>query len=225
MSPIRHLRGATIALVASGLVFNSGPTLATETQAYHVPWKVLAPDESGPGGPLGLLWFPASAAEAKESSLLTSRVLSIQSARCVTMATVAPDDVRLRSKYEIPRESAAVILVDQHDEVMAVVVPTGPELLAGPVEAMVQAELDRRENEAKAALEAANLKIKQKDADAAVALLKPIWAQRCLFPDLAKKAAKALKKLGQPVEVGDLRDWDDRLYTIAMADRDASARR
>jgi len=236
MTPTRHFKAATVALVACCLVFNSGPLLATcgggggggvggaraggtpptETQAYHVPWKALGPDEAGPGGPLGVLWFPASAAEAKESDLLTSRTLSVLSARCVTMAIVAPDDVRLRTDFEIPAGSG-VVLVDERNEVIARVVPSGPTILAGPVEKMVQAELDRREGEAKAALEAANEKIKQKDLDAATALLTPIWDQRCVVPDVAKKAAKALKKIGHPVEVGDLRNWDGRLPDLSAA--------
>ncbi len=228
MSPIRRFKAATVALVVSCLVSSSGRTLATsggeggdgvggakageapptEVQTSLVPWKVLSPDESGPGGPLGLLWFPASAAEAKESSLVTSRALSVLSARCVTMAIVAADDVRLRSKYELPQQSSGVLLVDERDEVIAVVVPSGPAILVGPVETMVQAELDRRENEAKAALETANERIKQKDLEGATTVLRSIWEQRCVVPDVAKKAAKALKKIGQPVEVGDLGNRD-----------------
>jgi tetratricopeptide (TPR) repeat protein len=34
-------------------------------------------------------------------------------------------------------------------------------------------------------------------------MLTEIWEQHCLVPDVAKKAAKALKKIGHPVEVGD----------------------
>ena len=235
MSPIRHFKAATVALVASCLVFHSGPTLATcgggggggvggakaggtpptETQAYHVPWKVLASDEDTPGGLLTLLWFPATAAEAKDSSLLTSRTLSVASARCVGMAIVTPDNVRARSKYEIPAKSSAAVLLGATDDVIALFVPSGPTMTAGPVEKLVQAELDRHENEAKAALEAANEKIRQKDIDGALPLLTSIWDQRCVVPDVAKKAAKALKKIGHPVEVGDLLDWDGRLPDLS----------
>jgi len=237
MTPTRRFKAATIALIVSSLVFHSTPLLATcgggggggvggaraggspptETQAYHVPWKVLSPDEAGPGGPLEVLWFPASAAEAKESGLLTSRTLSVLSARCVIMAIVAPDDVRLRSRYEIPQHGSGVVLVDGHDDMIAIVVPSGPTILVGPVEKMVEAELDRRENAAKSALDAANEKIKQNDLEAAKALLTPIWDQRCVVPDVAKKAAKALKKIGHPVEVGDLLNWDGRLPDLSAA--------
>jgi hypothetical protein len=250
MSPIRHFKAATVALVASCLLLNSSPALAAsggdgggsaggakaggappaETQAYPAPWKVLPPDTDGPGGPFGLLWFPISAAETKDSSLLTSKVLLSQSARCVTMVIVEPDNFPVRTKFEIPPGDSSVVLVDFQNEVLARFVPSGDPISAGPIERMVQAELDRRETDLKAALEAANQKIKQKDVDAAVALLTPIWEQRCVVPDLGKKAAKALKKIGHPVEVGGLLDRDGRLPGVstamnAQADRDAAAHR
>lgn len=237
MTPTRHLKTATVALVVSCLVFNAGPSLATcgggggggvggakaggtpltETKAYHVPWKVLGPDEVGPGGPLGVLWFPSSAAEAKDSPLLTSRTLSVLSARCVSLAIVTPTNLPVRSKYEVPEPGSDVVLVNERNDVLARVVPSVTPPSAGPVEQMVQTELDRRENEAKAALEAANEKIKQKDLDGATALLTQIWEQRCVVPDVARKAAKTLKKIGHPVEVGDLRDWDGRLPDLSPA--------
>lgn len=237
MTPTRPSKAATIALVASCLVFNSGPALATcgggggggvggakvggsaptETQAYHVPWRNLPRDDSGPGGPIGLLWFPASVEETEVSSLLTSRKLALQSARCVNMVIVDLDNLSRRKRFDIPVPGAGVVLVDERNEVLARVVHSGTPIAAEPVERMVQAELDRREDSAKAALDAANQKIKQKDFEGANTILQRIWAQRCVVPDVAKKAAKALKKIGHPVEVGDLGGWDGRMPDLSAA--------
>jgi tetratricopeptide (TPR) repeat protein len=237
MTPTRFSKAATIALVVSSLVFDSVPTLATcgggggggtggarvggssptETQTYHVPWTVVGPSEVVPGGALGVFWFPASAAEAKESDLLTSRTLSVLAARCVSLAIVTPDNVSVRTKYEIPELGSGVVLVDESAAVVGRVAPDGKPISAGPVEKILEAELDKREDAAKSTLEAANEKIKQNDLDAATAMLTQIWDQHCLVPDVAKKAAKALKKLGHPVEVGDLGRWDGRMPDLSGA--------
>jgi tetratricopeptide (TPR) repeat protein len=237
MTPTRRLKVATIALVVAALVFDSAPTLATcgggggggvggaraggsrptETQAYRVPWTVVGPSEVVPGGALGLFWFPSSAAEAKESSLLTSRTLALISARCVALAIVTPDNASVRTKYEIPELGSGVVLVDESAAVIGRVAPEGKPISAGPVEKLLEAELDKREDSAKSTLEAANEKIKQQDLDAATAMLTQIWEQHCVVPDVAKKAAKALKKLGHPVEVGVLERWDGRMPDLSTA--------
>jgi len=223
MTPTRISKTATIALLVSSLCLDSVPTLATcgggggggvggaraggsaptEAEAYHVPWTVVGPTEVVPGGALGVFWFPSSAAEAKESSLLTSRTLTVLSARCVALAVVTPDNAPVRKKYGIPELGSGVVLVDGNAAEIGRVAPDGKPIQAGPVEKMLESALDTREDAAKRALELANEKVKQKDVDGATAMLTPIWEQHCLFPDVAKKAAKALKKLGHPVEVGD----------------------
>jgi tetratricopeptide (TPR) repeat protein len=226
-----------VALVVSSLLLKSAPTLATcgggggggvggarvsgsaptETQAYHVPWTVVGPNQLVPGGALGVFWFPSSAAEAKESDLLTSRTLSVLSARCVSLAIVTPDNTSVRSKYEIPEVGSGVVLVDEAAAVIGRVAPDGEPVTARPVEKLLEAELNKREDAAKTTLAAANEKIKEKDIDAAAAMLTQIWAQHCLVPDVAKKAAKALKKIGRPVEVGSLGNWDGRMADISTA--------
>lgn len=235
MTPIRLSKAATIALVVSCLVFDSVPTMATcgggggggvggarvgssgptETQAYHVPWTVIGPTQVVPGGALGVYWFPASAAEAKESTLLSSRTLAVLSARCVSLAIVTPDNTSVRTKYEIPEVGSGVVLVDEAAAVIGRVSPDGKPIDARPVEKLLEDELDKREDAAKSALEAANEKIKAKDLDAATAMLTQIWDQHCVIPDVAKKAAKALKKIGHPVEVGELSSWDGRMPDLS----------
>ena len=52
-------------------------------RVYHVPWKVIASGETAPTGKLVLYWFPTSPDEARASSLVTSRRLSVwSSSRC-----------------------------------------------------------------------------------------------------------------------------------------------
>src|SRR5712672_2345808 len=145
MTPNRLSKTATIALVVSCLVCNPVPTLATcgggggggvggaraggssnsptETQAYHVPWTVVGPNEVVPGGALAVFWFPSSAEEAKDSSLLTSGTLSVLSARCVSLAIVTPDNVSVRTKYEIPELGSGVVLVAENAAVIGRVTP------------------------------------------------------------------------------------------------------
>jgi tetratricopeptide (TPR) repeat protein len=116
-------------------------------------------------------------------------------------------------KYEIPGTGAGVVLVDETDAEVGRVV--GNETV--PVERLVEGALDKREDEAKTALTSANDLIKAKDVDAATTLLTKIWDQRCTVPDVAKKAAKALKKIGRPVEVGELGAWDGRMPDLSRA--------
>lgn len=238
MTPTRAAKSATIALLAGALALNSVPTFATcgggggggvggaraggssamtETEAYRVPWTVVGSTDVLPGGSLGVYWFPASAAEAKASSLLTSRTLAVLSARCVSLALVTPDNVAARKKYNLADAGSGVVLVDGDAAEIGRVAPGDSGIAAGPVEKMLEAEIDKREDAAKAALDQANGKVKQKDDDSATAMLTQIWQQHCLLPDVAKKAAKSLKKLGHPVEVGDASIRDNRKPDLSPA--------
>src|SRR5262249_34235600 len=58
-----------------------------EPVAYHVPWKNWTPKDT-PAMGLVLYWFPATQKELNESSLLTSRILSVYAAQCVAMRVV-----------------------------------------------------------------------------------------------------------------------------------------
>jgi tetratricopeptide (TPR) repeat protein len=225
MNPTGAWRPAAITLIVVSLALNPIPTQATcgggggggvggarvggssptETEAYRVPWTVVGPSEVVPGGALGVFWFPTSRAEAQASSLLTSRTLSVLSARCVALAIVTPDNAAVRQKYGIPEVGSGVVLVDGNAAEIGRVEPNGKPIGAGPVEKMLDAELEKREDAAKASLEQANAKIKENDVDAGAAMLNEIWQQHCLMPDVGKKAAKALKKIGRTVEVGDAR--------------------
>jgi tetratricopeptide (TPR) repeat protein len=237
MIPTRASKAATIGMIVLSLAWSSGPTLATcgggggggvggtrmggssqsDAESYHVAWTVVGPAEVVPGGTLAVLWFPSSAAEAKGSSLLTSRTLSVLSARCLALALVTPDNTAVRLKYGIQDLASGVVLVDGDSNEIARVPGDGKPAAAGPVEKIVNVELDKRGDAAKASLEAANEKIKQNDIESATPMLTQIWEQHCLLPDVAKKAAKALKKIGHPVDVGQLKMLDNPMPDLSAA--------
>jgi len=237
MTATRSAKIVTTALLAAALGLNPIPTRATcgggggggvggaraggtgptETEAFHVPWTIVGPSDVLPGGALGVYWFPSSAGEAKASSLLTSRTLAVLSARCVSLALVTPDNTATRAKYGIPELGAGAVIVDGAAVEIGRVIPDGKPISAGPVEKLLTAELDKREDAAKDTLEQANEKIKQNDVDGATLMLTQVWEQHCLVPDVAKKAAKALKKIGHPVDVGELDRWDGRSPNLGKA--------
>jgi tetratricopeptide (TPR) repeat protein len=132
------------------------------------------------------------------------------------MALITPDNEAARKKYGIPELGSGVVLVDGNAAELGRVDPDGKPVTASPVEKLLSAELDKREDAAKSTLDLANEKIKQNDLDGATAMLTQVWDQHCLVPDIAKKAAKALKKIGHPVEVGESL-WDGRTPDLSAA--------
>jgi tetratricopeptide (TPR) repeat protein len=80
---------------------------------------------------------------------------------------------------------------------------TGGKLKVEQVEKLVDAEMKQRETALDTSLKTAREKAKAGDNDGAIALLKPVAEEKCLFPKKAKDAAKELKKLGVE-EVGSI---------------------
>lgn len=246
MTPTRAFKSATIALTVCALLLNSGPARATcgggggggvggarvggsppietQTEAYRVPWKVVGPGSPIPEGALGVYWFPASADDAKGSSLLTSRTLTVLSARCVAMVLVTPDNEPARTKYGMPAQGAGVVLVGADAAEIGRVAQDGKAIVAAPVEKLLDAELDKREEAAKDALATANEKIKSSDVEGATPLLMHLWEQRCLLPDTAKKAAKTLKKIGHSVDEGNAKAWQGREPDLSARTTEAIVR-
>jgi tetratricopeptide (TPR) repeat protein len=166
---------------------------------YRVPWKVVGRGAAPPDGLLVVYWFPVSPETVKGSDLLTSRYLALSSAPCVGMALVTNDNAELRGKYGAPASEPIAVLASKDGTEIARAKADGGKVKVDAVEALLKKEMDRREDEAKAMLDAAGKKADQKDAAGAEALYMQVWEQRCLLPGPAKKAAKALKKLGKPV--------------------------
>jgi tetratricopeptide (TPR) repeat protein len=168
---------------------------------YKVPWKVWEA-RTAPNKGLVLYWFPASNDEIKRSSLLASRILSLYSAQCVSM-TVA--DAKTPELQPIIGDSAlpVAVLANADGSPIKKVENTGGKLKVDQVEKILDAEMKQRETALDTQLKDAKEKVKAGDNPGAIALLKPVAEEKCLFPKKAKDAAKELKKLGVE-EVGSI---------------------
>src|SRR5262245_7407716 len=180
--------------------FSGGPDMGMGTErVYHVPWKVLAAGATNPTDRLVLYWFPIGPEEARGSSMQTSRRLALWSGECVGMAIVTSDNADLRARFKAdPAAPLAVLAGDDFAELTRIEASAG-RLETSAVEKAVGSALDAREDSLKAALDSAKDKNKGGDVDGAAALYAQVLADRCLFPSLGKKAAKALKAMGRPV--------------------------
>ena len=161
---------------------------------YKVPWKFWEA-RAVPSKGLVLYWFPASNNELEKSSLKASRILTLYSAQCVSM-TVA--DARTPELKSIIGDSAlpVAVLATADGSPINKVENTAGKLKVEQVEKIVDAEMKQRETTLDTQLKTAKDKAKAGDNDGAIALLKPVAAESCLFPKKSKEAAKELKKLG-----------------------------
>ncbi len=172
-----------------------------EAEVYRVPWKVLdskAMPTPGPSG-LAVLWFPRSREEARASQLLESRYLTVSIAPCSGFWIVPSDATGMRVRYGAVDGNELTLLVDADGVELARALPEKEQLRVNAVEKMVRGELDKRREVAEARLAEAQAKEKKGEVEAAAGLYQELYAQRCLFPASARKAQKALKKLGKPV--------------------------
>ena len=168
---------------------------------YMVPWKIWEA-RSAPNKGLVLYWFPANNNEVNKSSLRSSRILTVYSSQCVAM-TVA--DAKTPELQPIIGDSAVpvAILATADGSPIKKVENTGGKLKVDQVEKVLEAEMKQRETTLDTQLKDGKAKAKAGDNDGAIALLKPVAAETCLFPRKAKDAAKELKKLGVG-EVGNI---------------------
>ena len=170
-------------------------------EVYRVPWKMWNA-RTAPNKGLILYWFPASDNEVKKSSLLASRILTLYSAQCVSM-TVA--DAKTPELQPIIGDSGVpvAVLASTDGKPISKVENTGGKLKVDQVEKILEAEMKQRETALDTSLKSAKEKIKAGDNPGAIALLKPVAEEKCLFPKKAKDAASQLKKLGVD-EVGSI---------------------
>ncbi len=170
-------------------------------EVYRVPWKVLDSKAAPAPGPSGLavLWFPVSREEARGSQLLESRYLTVSIAPCSSFWIVPSDAAALRLRYGAAADAPIALLVDADGVEVARAAAEKGELRLGSLERLLRGELDRRRAVAEARLDEALAKEKAGELDAAAGLYQGIYAQHCLFPGSARKAQKALKRLGRPV--------------------------
>lgn len=177
-------------------------------RVYHVPWKVMPPGAEAPAGTLVLYWFPTGPEQARASSLVTSRRLSVWSGECVGMGLITADNAEVRARFHAAPDAPVVVLAATDGSEVARVEAMDGKLDTSKVEKAVGGALDAREDAAKAALDAAKGKEKVGDQDAAATLYEQVLGDRCLFPGLAKKAAKALEKMGRTVPAATSSLWE-----------------
>src|SRR4030095_3998834 len=169
---------------------NSGPTPVV----YNVPWKMWEA-KTAPSKGLVLYWFPASTDEYKKSPMKGSRILTLYSAQCVAMAVADAGTPELQ-KFIGDSKLPVAVLATVDGSPINKVESTAGKLKVDQVEKAVDAEMKQRENALDTQLKEGKAKAKAGDNTAAIAALKPVAEQSCLFPKKAKEASKELKKLG-----------------------------
>ena len=176
---------------------NEGPA----PTVYKVPWKIWEA-RTTPSKGLILYWFPATQTEVDKSSLRASRILTLYAAQCVTM-TIA--DYKQPELQPIIGDSAVpvAVLTSPEGKPIQKIENTAGKLKVEQIEKLVEGEMKQRETALDTSLKDAKEKIKAGDNDGAIAMLKPVTEEKCLFPKKAKDAAKELKKLGVD-EVGSI---------------------
>jgi tetratricopeptide (TPR) repeat protein len=172
-----------------------GTGQVADEQVYHVPWRVLQPGDPAITSGLVVYWLPSSVDEARRSSLLFSRVLSVYAAQCVSMEIVdagTPPGQKLMGSSSLP----VAVLVTPDGTALDRAENNKGYLRAEQVEKMVEGELKHREDALNQQLKQAKEKSKSGDSVGAIPIYRSVYDQKCLFPKKAKDAAKELKKLG-----------------------------
>ena len=164
-------------------------------QVYHVPWKLVKPEDALSVGGLVVYWFPSSAEELERSSLRNSRSLSLYASQCVTMG-VADAGSSLGQKFLTGEKLPVVVFAKSDGTVITKLENTKGFLKVEQVEKLVESEMKQREEAIKQQLKAAKEKAKSGDKEGAIPLYRSVLDEKCLFPGKAKDAAKELKKLG-----------------------------
>src|SRR6266403_2416125 len=166
-----------------------------DAQVYQVPWKVVKPEEALPDGSLALYWFPSSVDEFKNSSLRSSRSLSLLASQCVNMIvsdTQAPTMQKLVGEEKLP----VAVLASSDGTAIGKAQNVKGFLKVDQVEKLVESEMKQREESIKQQMKDAKEKAKAGDKEGAIPLFRSVLEEKCLFPGKAKDAAKELKKLG-----------------------------
>ena len=193
----------------------------SEPKVYRVSWQVLGNGQAvPPESALVVYWFPTSPEGARASAMQTSRTLSLAGARCVAAALVPPDNKALHESLKAPAGDEAAVIAKADGTEIGRVGGNGQAFDVKAVEKMLSSELERREEELEALYKGAEKKAKS-DREGAIADYKKVWAERCLFPSLGKKAAKGLKKLGEAVQEAALLE----LGPEGLADPDVYGRK
>ncbi|MEP6787959.1 MAG: tetratricopeptide repeat protein [Acidobacteriota bacterium] len=193
---------------------NSGGANPT---VYHVPWKMPDPKKPVATAGLVLYWFPASANEIKNSSLLESRDLSLYASQCVTMQLAdgtLPNADKLIGDSKLP----VAVLATPEGTTVSKIENTDGKLKVTDVEKLVGSEVKTRKTNVETNLKDAKAKAAAGEKETAIKEFQAVMADRCMFPGQAKDAAKELKKLGIE-NVGEIQtspNFDPKITTAII---------
>ena len=188
---MRRLAKAVAAITV--LLVGTAVVPAEDLHVALVPWKVIEPG-TNVDAPLVLFWIPASPDEVRRSPLLTSQELTLFSSRCVAMRVVRLNDRARLAKLDAADGVPLTILADQRGTILGRVTSEDGVLPVGAIEELVREELEQREADADARLDRA-ADMAEDDVEAAVALYRSVWEDRCTCPRQGRDAKKALRKL------------------------------
>jgi len=189
------MRRRALSIVVIALVMTAAVARAGEgSHPSLVPWKVVEIGAAPEPFPLTLFWVPASPDEVRRSDLLASDELTLYSSQCVAMRIVRLDDHATLERLQITEELPVVVLMDAEGDVLE---RAGSPISLADVESIVRDELDDRAEAAEAMLDEAAEKADDGEVDAAIALYREVWEQRCVCPRQARAAHKALKRLSK----------------------------
>src|SRR4029078_13146387 len=102
--------------------------------------------DTAPTARLVLYCFPPLPDEARGSSLVNSRRLSLWSGECVGMGLVTANNADLRARFNAAEGAPSAILAADDGSQLARVEASGGKLETGAVEKAVGAALDARED-------------------------------------------------------------------------------
>lgn len=173
----------------------SGGGSGAAAMTYRVPWRVIQPTDPPPNQGLLLYWFPTSQQELEKSSLNFSRDLSVYATQCVTLGILDARTVA-GQKFVAGDKLPVAVLAQPDGTIVAKAENKDGFLRVGEVEKIVNNEMKKRQDALKEKLEDAKNKAKSGDNPTAIEEYRAVLEQKCLFPNKAKDAAKALKKLG-----------------------------
>ena len=197
--PVTAAALLTLALLPARVAGSGGAASST----VFVPWKVLPAGEAPPSGVLVLYWIPLSRDDFRRSELLTYRPLTTYSPQCVAMSVVQAADAETIARLEVADKLPIAVLAGEDGHVIGSVANERGALRAAAVEKLLRDTIQAREEGLDRDLDDAPKKLILGDRDAAVALYRRVWEQRCLFPRHAREAERALRKLGVPVVAAD----------------------
>ncbi len=165
------------------------------------PWLYIEKGATLPiTTPLVLYWLPASSEEMERSPLLTSRALIADSASCVALEAVVPDNEAMAAKLGAAGRLPMAVLTDRHGNVVRRVENVGGALRQPAVEQMVADELSARNEAMYHDITEARRRAGTGNKQGAIDRYQKIWDDRCLFPLAGEEAKKALKALGVVVQ-------------------------